>query len=296
MEETTPYAGSTDGFRVTLPRSGDAPLQFDGVEIASIEGRDVKRARDGTSRHSLRAWKAADGRFVAAIDYRTTMRSEPAWHGAVVAASVRDLRMRLLAYDAADRLRLPVIDPEAHGATTKQARDDETRRDVREQWAEVIEQTLEALEFVDKADEPPQYLSLRAVAALKGCSASTVRSAANAGVLHPAVEIVDEAGKVSAVGFVREEAESWTPAGPGWKKGRSRNDDAKTEKTMHAYKCPECHKETLSVRAPDRDSKTAPMTPGGNGAIGAIPVDKCQNCGENYATIVENHVEERRES
>jgi hypothetical protein len=61
--------------RRTIPRSGAAPLAFDGAAIAS----DTTRAHDGPTQnrwHDASVYRTAAGKYVVAVSYNTCWQGE----------------------------------------------------------------------------------------------------------------------------------------------------------------------------------------------------------------------------
>ena len=70
--------------RFTLPRSGQAPLTFNGELIASSEGQQLA-GRDRARWHDLAIYRTTDNRYVVGVSYQTIWQGEIGYDIAEVA-------------------------------------------------------------------------------------------------------------------------------------------------------------------------------------------------------------------
>ena len=60
---------------ITLDRTGQAPLRFEGELLAESDGR-IAAGRDHNRWHAIRIFRTAGGAYVVAVGYRTQWRGE----------------------------------------------------------------------------------------------------------------------------------------------------------------------------------------------------------------------------
>ena len=83
---------------ITLPRSGQAPLQFTGEQIASADSRDPQGPCQ-TRWHELAIYRTESGRLVLALEYQTQWQGEHDRSHALVCETPADLLERLATVD-----------------------------------------------------------------------------------------------------------------------------------------------------------------------------------------------------
>ena len=69
--------------RITLTRTGNRPLAFDGEQIAASSSRH----RDANRWHDLSLYKTSNGNFVLSVDYNTIWQGEMDYSDAVIVDS-----------------------------------------------------------------------------------------------------------------------------------------------------------------------------------------------------------------
>jgi len=69
--------------RITLTRTGNRPLVFDGERIAAVSSRD----RDANRWHDLSLYRTTNGNFVLSIEYGTIWQGEMEHSDAVIVDS-----------------------------------------------------------------------------------------------------------------------------------------------------------------------------------------------------------------
>lgn len=60
---------------ITLPRTGDRPLQFEGDEIASADSRMIS-GQQANRWHELALYSTESGKYVISVGYRTQWQGE----------------------------------------------------------------------------------------------------------------------------------------------------------------------------------------------------------------------------
>lgn len=83
---------------ITLPRSGQAPLQFTGEQIAESGSRDTQGPCQ-IRWHELAVYRTDAGKLVLAIEYQTKWQGEHDRYHAWVCETADNLRARLAAVD-----------------------------------------------------------------------------------------------------------------------------------------------------------------------------------------------------
>lgn len=88
----------------TLPRSGQAPLRFQGDLLAASNGQ-WQSGRDWTRWHELAVYRTARGQYVVQIGYRTRYQGELDHDTAVVVDSAAEVCQALTNYNPAGVIR-----------------------------------------------------------------------------------------------------------------------------------------------------------------------------------------------
>lgn len=71
---------------ITLPRTGDRPLQFEGEEIASADSRMIS-GKQANRWHELALYSTESGKYVISVGYRTQWQGELGNDTAIICAS-----------------------------------------------------------------------------------------------------------------------------------------------------------------------------------------------------------------
>lgn len=90
----------------TIPRSGSAPLAFEGHEIASVSGKKPGPGDKRITRwHDLSLYRAASGRYVVAIHFRCETRHDDPYDEAEVFEKPEDVIKYLEDFDPVEGVR-----------------------------------------------------------------------------------------------------------------------------------------------------------------------------------------------
>lgn len=122
---------------ITLPRSGQAPLQFTGDQVAESGSRDTKGPCQ-TRWHEMVVYRAESGKLVLAIEYKTQWQGEHDRFQAWVCETPAGLRERLAEVDPfADLIGFP---PGAQFDAKRQ----HTEKCLRQCWEGAVSELLAA--------------------------------------------------------------------------------------------------------------------------------------------------------
>jgi hypothetical protein len=89
--------------KITLPRTGNRPLQFTGEQIASASTRQMQGA--GENRWwDLTLYRADSGRYAVQIEYNSQWQGEQAHSAALIADTAADIVRRLAEYGWRSRI------------------------------------------------------------------------------------------------------------------------------------------------------------------------------------------------
>ena len=83
---------------ITLTRTGDRPLTFEGDQIASANSRWAK-GQESNRWHELCLYETTTNKFVLHIAYRTQWQGELNRDEALILSDIADVAMELRAYD-----------------------------------------------------------------------------------------------------------------------------------------------------------------------------------------------------
>jgi hypothetical protein len=126
--------------KIRLNRTGDAPLRFDGEEVASSDGQR-QGGRDRNRWHDLAVYRVADDRYVVAIAYRTQWQGELDHHAAVIVATAAEVAQVLRDHDPCGHLAGYPAGPQYADRQVALA------RDVRSRYETQVSDVLDADEF-----------------------------------------------------------------------------------------------------------------------------------------------------
>jgi hydroxymethylpyrimidine pyrophosphatase-like HAD family hydrolase len=84
--------------RYTIPRSGRAPLAFDGCLIAHDDGQTVNSQRQ-TRWHVIDIYQTSDGKYALVVEYHTTWKGEANHTDAGKYSTPEEVTRALEAYD-----------------------------------------------------------------------------------------------------------------------------------------------------------------------------------------------------
>ncbi|MHC1697765.1 MAG: hypothetical protein AB9919_06855 [Geobacteraceae bacterium] len=124
---------------ITLPRTGDRPLQFQGQEIASSDTRMIS-GQQANRWHELSLYQTEVGKYVIAIGYRTQWQGELEHDSAIVCGDQASFAEELKQIDPLAHL---VGFPPGPQYAEKQAR---IERDITARFAAAVTEVLMCLD------------------------------------------------------------------------------------------------------------------------------------------------------
>lgn len=130
------------GARITLPRSGRAPLRFAGEEIAVSDG-ERQAACNQNRWHELAVYRTDAGGYVVRVAYRTRWQGELDRDAAFVCAAAGDVVAALRAYDPTGPVR--GFPP----GSTYAERQERLLADLRARYEEQVSEVLASEEFTE---------------------------------------------------------------------------------------------------------------------------------------------------
>lgn len=131
-----------DVVSVTVPRTGDSPLAFQGEVIREVDGRN-NAGQEQNRWHDLAVYRTRSGKYVLAISYFSRWQGESDHHEAIVCDTAEAVRSELKAYSPCQHV---IGYPAGEAYTEKQSR---LLTDITRRYGALVSELLESAEFTE---------------------------------------------------------------------------------------------------------------------------------------------------